>query len=322
MSDRSSSPSIPFYLPSESPSGAPFGALEEKIIHQNRVPHYALYPGGITHAFMSEIPWHWHGEFEFGYVQRGRIRYKTSCQEVILSAGDGIFINSGVLHTLTPLEEVQIYSQFIDGDFLAGVDGEFLYERYVRPVAEAYQLDALPLFQTDPAGERCLAALREGIRLAEDEGDFYELKLRRVFLELWQTVFRWAEKSPVDGLERAYDPIADGRMKEMIRFIQQHFPEPLRTADVADAAHISERECYRLFQSRIGLTPAEFLLSVRMRQAVELLYYTQKSVLEIAVETGFGSSSYFGKRFKEQFSLSPGQFRTRRRSGDSGKSTG
>ena len=38
---------------------------------------------------------------------------------------------------------------------------------------------------------------------------------------------------------------------------------------------------------------------------------TDKSVLDIALEAGFSSSSYFGKRFREQCGISPGQFRKR-----------
>ena len=305
---------IPQYLPPESPSGAPFGALEEKIIHQGRIPHYALYPGGFAQPFIVDIPWHWHGEFEFGYVVSGRIRYKTSSREVVLSAGDGIFINSGVLHALTPLppmEEVKIYSQFIDGSFLTGGDAGTLYERYVRPVAEAYRLDAVPVLKGE--GEKgFLSRLEQAVAFVKGRQDFYELRVRCLFLELWETVFRWAEAAPADSPAAGYDPTADSRMKEMILLIQRHYPEPLRVSDLAAAAHVSERECYRLFQERIGMTPAEFLLSVRMRQAVEQLSYTGKSILEIAVETGFGSSSYFGKRFKELYGVSPGQFRSRK----------
>ena len=64
----------------------------------------------------------------------------------------------------------------------------------------------------------------------------------------------------------------------------------------------------------LGLLKMDFLglrnLTV-IRRAQEMLMRTDKSVLDIALEAGFSSSSYFGKRFREQCGISPGQFRKR-----------
>ena len=53
----------------------------------------------------------------------------------------------------------------------------------------------------------------------------------------------------------------------------------------------------------------EFMISLRLQKAQELLRYTDKSVLEVAVETGFGTSSYFGKIFKQYHHITPKQYK-------------
>lgn len=284
-------------------------ALEEKIIFLRQLPHYGLYPAGVHLICAHDIPWHWHGEFEFGLVNGGSILYRTSRQEYVLHAGDGIFINSGVLHYLRPLEpyeEVRLYTQFIDGYFLTGED-EGLWERYIRPVAEDYRLEAVPLLQSDKKHAYLLDGLADGVRLAKSGEPLFELRLRALFLQLWEQVFGWTAD---ESQQKQGGPSVNSRLKEMILFIQRHYREELKAADIAQAAHISERECYRLFKSELGMTPVDFLLSVRLQQAVELLLNTDRSILEIALETGFGSSSYFSKRFKESHHMTPGQYRS------------
>ena len=58
------------------------------------------------------------------------------------------------------------------------------------------------------------------------------------------------------------------------------------------------------------MSPMEYLTTLRLAKARELLMSTQKSILEIAVETGFGNSSYFGKLFKQQHHMTPKQYRS------------
>ena len=280
--------------------------LEERIRRQ--IPHYGFYPGGANAHFVSEVNWHWHGEYEFGYVAEGSILYKTSRSRFILHSGEAIFINSGVLHYLQPLEEgTRLYTQFIDGAFLAE-PGSFADERYLRPVAEKRRLDAFPIRRAD-GEEALLDGLEEGIRLAQERAPFYEFRLKGIFLSVWERVYARASAELLP--EEKTGEESDRRVKEMILYIQQHFQEEIAAADIAHFAHVSERECYRLFKGSLEMTPIEFLFSVRIRRAQEMLMRTDKSVLDIALEAGFSSSSYFGKRFREQCGISPGQFRKR-----------
>ena len=93
------------------------GRKKEKIVYQNQMLHYGLYVPRPEAYFFGDIPWHWHDEFEFGHILGGSMQYKTNHHEFILHEGDGIFVNSGVLHYLHPLEpveEVRLQSQFFD----------------------------------------------------------------------------------------------------------------------------------------------------------------------------------------------------------------
>lgn len=283
---------------------------KEKIRFQSQMLHYGLYISNPGNNLWADIPWHWHDEFEFGYVSGGSIQYKTNLHEFTLHEGDGIFINSGVLHYLHPIEpfeKVGLRSQFFDKTFLAGSAGSIFDIKFVAPVQEQKLLDAVPLYRSDEKGCEFLKRMLEGEALAMRREAFFEMRLRSLFTELWETVYSWAMDKK--DIQSTYNPVEDERMKRMLSYIQAHYNEKLTAAKLAYQVHISERECYRLFQNMLGITPGEFIMSLRLQKAQDLLRHTDKSILEIALETGFGTSSYFCKIFKMHHHITPNQYR-------------
>ena len=57
-----------------------------------------------------------------------------------------------------------------------------------------------------------------------------------------------------------------------------------------------------------GQTPSQFLRTIRLKRAAELLAKDSDNVTQIAYSVGFSSLSYFNKCFKEQFGVTPGKF--------------
>lgn len=283
---------------------------KETIIYQNQMLHYGLYTPDPRKAPWTSIPWHWHDEFEFGHVVGGSILYKTNHHEFILQKGDGIFINSGTLHYLQPLESVEtvaLYTQFFDHSFLAGYPGSIYDVKYITPVEETKSLDAVPLYQSSKKDAEFLHKLQQCETISLKKEPFFELRIRSIFSELWETVYSWTKEQK--HRKQAYDSVEDERIKQMLSVIQERYSEKLTVADLAATAHISERECYRIFRNILGSTPGSFIELVRLQKAKELLRYTNKSILEIALETGFGTSSYFCKLFKASHHITPNQYR-------------
>ena len=58
-----------------------------------------------------------------------------------------------------------------------------------------------------------------------------------------------------------------------------------------------------------GLTLNEFVLQIKLRKAAELLCNKELTIAEVAWKSGFSSSGYMGKCFKEHFGVTPGQYR-------------
>ena len=76
---------------------------------------------------------------------------------------------------------------------------------------------------------------------------------------------------------------------------------------------MSKYHFLRTFRHLVGMTPYQFVLSVRMRRAAVRLATSSEPVSAIAFETGFGDLSTFNGRFRDVFGMSPMVYRSRER---------
>jgi AraC-like DNA-binding protein len=78
------------------------------------------------------------------------------------------------------------------------------------------------------------------------------------------------------------------------------------------SASISKSGALHIFQTGIHCSPVAYLIQYRLAQAAEQLYITQKSVSSIAEETGFTSSGYFCRKFRQYYHMSPNEYRKKK----------
>jgi AraC-like DNA-binding protein len=78
--------------------------------------------------------------------------------------------------------------------------------------------------------------------------------------------------------------------------------------ELSREAGFSNMHFYRKIKELSGQTPSQFLRTIRLKRAAELLAKESDNVTQIAYSVGFSSLSYFNKCFKEQFGVTPGQF--------------
>ncbi len=79
----------------------------------------------------------------------------------------------------------------------------------------------------------------------------------------------------------------------------------VRDMDIALSLGISLRQLERLFQRFFNLSPKNYYMKTRLQKARHLLLQTEMNVLQIAMATGFTSSSHFSKCYKLEFDITP-----------------
>jgi transcriptional regulator GlxA family with amidase domain len=101
------------------------------------------------------------------------------------------------------------------------------------------------------------------------------------------------------------------RVSATVRFIQANLGEPLPLDKLALTAKMSEFHFLRMFKQVMRVTPHQFILRSRLREAALQLKTTRDEVLQIALNTGFGDLSNFNHAFRSEFGMSPTRYARR-----------
>lgn len=262
------------------------------------------------------VPWHWHPTVELFYMESGTLEYTTPNGKWVFPAGSGGFVNSNVLHTsrIKPSADstVQLLHLF-DPVFLAGEHGSRMEAKYIRPLTAAASIEMIALYPEDPEQEAVLKDIRQAFEISDTQWG-YEFELRSQLANIWLKLFALARPS-MNGKGDACG--TDEKVKAMMAYIHEHFQEPISVEQLAETVHISKRVCFRLFREHLHMTPVEYMRSYRLRKACQLLTKGSEPITRIAYSCGLGSSSYFGKLFRERFGCSPVEYRKKWHDGDS-----
>jgi AraC family transcriptional regulator len=98
-------------------------------------------------------------------------------------------------------------------------------------------------------------------------------------------------------------------LNRAIEFIEQNLKSQIQVEDIANAAYYSKYHFQRLFSLMIGETVGSYLRKRRLTEAGRELVHTERNIIDIALDYQFQSQESFGRSFKNNFGLTPHQYR-------------
>lgn len=99
------------------------------------------------------------------------------------------------------------------------------------------------------------------------------------------------------------------RVQKVKQYINDHYAEQLRLADLADLAGMSPVAFSRFFRVRTNRTLSDYIADIRLGFAARMLVDTTKNISEICYECGFNNLSNFNRTFKNKRGSTPREFR-------------
>lgn len=234
---------------------------------------------GNTHTSMHD-----HASYELYYLQAGRRDYFIEDKLFSVTAGDFVLIPPGKLHR-TGGE----YGKRI----LVGFTNAFLERFYTKDTC-AHLVSCFDSWKRTPSAaqqKRCIEYLQE----LQDCTDEIRsgLLLGALLLEL---------------LSCKSEEIKEDFPSAIVAYLNKNYATINSIDEIAAAFFISKFHLCRVFKSAMKITVIDYLNQIRVKNACQMLTFSDKSISQIAESCGFHSASYFSFLFKKMTGKSPSDY--------------
>jgi len=242
---------------------------------------------------------HWHSEIELNFVQQGAITYLHRDTSATIHAGCLAAFWAAIPHQL-----------------LGCADGTRYY----------FLTLPLDLFLTWKLPQAFTQALLLGDMLIDDgraDGSFDStlfqhwhtdlitdrsfVALMEIEARLWRFALTTHPTTPT--LIPAQSLAAHTKASQMAKFIVEHYAEPLTVQAIADQVALHPNYAMQLFKKAFRMSLLTYVTQYRVTQAQRLLVTTNETVLNVAMQVGFGSNSNFYAAFKKYSGQPPNTYR-------------
>lgn len=175
----------------------------------------------------------------------------------------------------------------------------------VTPFYSKYHIPPMIPANTTHAKAICKAASLA--MLAQEQNK--EAWVTRQYMHLIDILLQVNDFTEAHKRPSSEQPIPSSEVITLIGDLLDNFQKPIDIETLASQAGIGRTMFFNEFRTLTGLSPKEFLNRLRIQNAMDLLHITNKSMIDIAYESGFQSLSTFNKQFKRYTGKSPRQYR-------------
>lgn len=129
---------------------------------------------------------------------------------------------------------------------------------------------------------------------------------------------RFQKQIEVNPQEITITPVDEKFLKQALEAVEKNIDNPdFSVEDFSRHMFMNRVTLYRKILSLTGKTPIEFIRSIRLKRAAQLLEKSGMTIAEIAYEVGFNNPKHFSKFFKEEFKVLPSQYLANKKHKDS-----
>ena len=257
---------------------------------------------------------HYHNYYEFYFLLSGRRKFFLNNKLYHVHAGDLMVIPKGEIHRTTyfpedveqsgdmmyGLHDHERYALLFDDEMIAQLKKE-IGENGFHSCFEHRQI-TIPLNRRAYIEELFEKLLQE----SKGNDEFSKILCKRYCEEIILMLIRCQRHQEPEVVPMG---IEDKQMEKAAQYMSTHFQENLTLKDMANKCCMSESYFSRRFKQVTGFGFKEYLNTIRIRHACDLLLMTNKSIMEISEECGYMDSNYFGDAFRKVKNVSPSKYR-------------
>lgn len=240
---------------------------------------------------------HFHEHFEIYYLLYGHRKYFVNGSSFDVKEGNVIMIPKNVFHksTVSSLcKENETHERFLLS---------FYEDRVPKELLQCFE----HIYYEIPAYEK---KHFENL-LFEMENEFYindcysSPVTTSILIELLAILCRLPKKQSIYTPPLTTDP----NVLSACKYIEKNYCKDIDLKTVASEFHFSKEHFSRIFKKNVGIGFNEYLNTIRINKAKELLSDTDNSITKISELSGFNDSNYFSTTFKRITSITPLKYR-------------
>ena len=279
--------------------------FKETVSHGSNDYPFCFYMEDIMQFDFQCIDWHWHPEVEFVFMQEGSAVLLVGDRQLTLTKGQGIFINTQILHRFEASNHTQTPNIVFSPSLLASEDS-LIYQKYICPVL--FSSMDFQLFSPEIFWQKNVLDLLCRVFALQEETDNCQLKTVRLLLDVWEQIYHHLPQKNTPS-PAGTDVHAQALLQIMMQYIHTNYRQHISLDEIAATVSISKSSVLHLFQKYLHISPVNYLIRYRLKCAARLLRTPQNTIAFIAQNTGFESAGYFCRKFKKTFHMTPGQYR-------------
>lgn len=272
---------------------------KEKIVFDRGIP-FVMYE---TNA--RQVMIHSHDSLEINWIQKGSGHYLIENCTYPIHEQDLFIINNVEHHMAVHDGSLSMLVIVFEPGFVWNSPDEYSFlnpffqhkKAFSNMVDKAYpqyaeMLDCLRRMQKE------YDACEEGWKLMLKSN----LLMFLAYLNRYYTNFHALYEN--SGQEQGYS-----RLRSTVEYIHTNFDKKLTLQQLAGQAAMGKSYFSSYFSDTMKMTVFDYIEHVRVNHAAVLLKTTSDAVLDIALQSGFQSSSYFNRVFKKIMKMTPGAYR-------------
>lgn len=134
-----------------------------------------------------------------------------------------------------------------------------------------------------------------------------ELRRTGILMQFWAILIE--EHATISPSPNYYNTPGSVHIRSAVDYMTRNYNTPIKISDIASLLGINRSTFTLSFKNALGISPQEYLLTLRMNKAASLLKNTSFYIAEIAAQVGYKDPLAFSRIFHKQFGLSPRAFR-------------
>ena len=234
------------------------------------------------------------GDYQLLYISAGTLHLYVNGKERIIPKGNMLLFRPG---------ETQIYNLYASDKpetywvHFTGSDVDILLDYYEMPKDENVFFTG-----TSPDYQWLFRQMIQELQLRRvNYEDLLNMNLRHIFLMI--------NRFLKEGTELDSDALNE--VERATHYFNENYNQSICIKDYANERHMSDCWFNRIFKQVIKVTPMQYILSLRITNAINLLENTNYNIIQVANAVGYDDAYYFSRLFRKHTGISPTEYRKR-----------